>query len=223
MPRKSLSGKVYAVLSERILGWDYLPGHRITEEGLCAEFDVSRSPVREALHMLAENGLIERRARQGYRVKLLDFKRIDELYEFRLAIEEYVIARICREGVEEGRIDAMLAYWSDLGDRLPETSGLVPAADEEFHESLSKLTGNETLVEALVNIDQRIHFVRLADITSLERVVATCEEHVGLLRAIQTHDVEAALGMLRRNIEGGRAAAERAIKEALAHAYRNDE
>jgi len=223
MSEKNLSGSVYAALSERILRWDYLPGHRITEEGLCSEFGVSRSPVREALHMLSENGLIERKPRLGYRVRLLDFKEINELYELRLAIEEFVIARICSEGMDESKIDELIVFWSHILAKLPETASLVPAADEEFHESLARFMENKILSTTLGDIDRRIHFVRMADITSQERALATCTEHLALLRAIRARDLAAAHATLRRNIEGGRASAERAIKEALAHAYRNRE
>ena len=99
----------------------------------------------------------------------------------------------------------------------------MPAADERFHETLASLAGNGTLVKTLKDIDRRIHFVRLADITSLERVQSTCQEHIEILEAVRAKDVERALEALRRNIEGGRSSVERAIKEALAHAYRNRE
>jgi DNA-binding GntR family transcriptional regulator len=219
----NLSETIYSQLSGRILRWDFLPGHRFTEEALCAEFNVSRSPIREVLHMLAENGLVEKRPKLGYSVRLLDFKEIDELYDLRLALEEFAIARLCGQGMDERRIEELLAYWTDLHARLPGTSKEVPAADEEFHETLSTFTKNEALVRALKDIDRRIHFVRLADITSSERTVTTCLEHLELLRAIRERDVAKALGALRRNIEGGRSSVERAIKEALAHAYRNRE
>jgi DNA-binding GntR family transcriptional regulator len=218
---QNLSESIYVRLSERILRRDFLPGQRFTEEALCEEFGVSRSPVREALHMLAEGGLIEKRPKLGYSVRLLDFKEIDELYDLRLALEEFVVARICRQGMDEGKLDLLLQWWSDLRDRLPETANLMPAADEEFHETLSTLVKNDALVKALHDIDRRIHFVRLADITSNDRAVATCLEHIELLGAIRDRDVDRALKVLRRNIEGGRSSVERAIKEALAHAYRN--
>jgi DNA-binding GntR family transcriptional regulator len=52
-----LSNDVFSVLKERIIHWEYAPGHRFTEEALCEEFGISRSPVREALRMLVENRL----------------------------------------------------------------------------------------------------------------------------------------------------------------------
>ena len=220
MGSANLSESICAKLSERILRWDYLPGHRLTEEGLCAEFSVSRSPVREALNALVENGLVEKRPRVGYHVKLLDLEEIDELYEVRLALEEFIVSRLCSRGTDAKRVDELLDHWGDLQARLPGTAPQVPQADEKFHETLASLGGNGALVRVLNDIDRRIHFVRLTDITSQERVRTTCAEHIELLMAVRDMDQARALDALRRNIEGGRAAVEGAIKEALANAYR---
>ena len=223
MAKTSLSQPIYARLSERILRWDYLPGHRFTEEGLCKEFSVSRSPVREALNTLAENGLIEKKPGHGYSVKLLNFVEINELYDVRLALETYVIELICRTGAGDKRLEELRAFWSDIHSRLPETAKNVAAADEEFHETLARLTRNQTLASTLKTIDRRIHFVRLADITTEERVRTTCLEHLELLDAIREGDESRARAVLRKNIDGGRSSVERAIKDALAHAYHTRE
>ncbi len=50
--RANLSAQIFAVIKDRIIRWEYPPGHRFTEQELCEEFDVSRSPIREALRML---------------------------------------------------------------------------------------------------------------------------------------------------------------------------
>jgi len=220
MAKGNLSQPIYERLSESILRWDYLPGHRFTEEGLCEEFSVSRSPVREALNTLVENGLIEKKAGHGYSVKLLDFDEINELYDVRIALETYVIELICRTGMEAKRLQELHDYWTDIYSRLPETAKAVAAADEDFHETLARLTKNKTLLSSLKSIDRRIHFVRLADITNEERVRTTCLEHIELLEAIRERDLPRARDVLRKNIDGGRSSVERAIKDALAHAYR---
>ena len=107
--------------------------------------------------------------------------------------------------------------------RLPEAAKTVAAADEEFHETLARLCGNKTLASTLKSVDRRIHFVRLADITTEERVRATCREHLELLDAIRDRDEARARDVLRKNIDGGRSSVERAIKDALAHAYHTRE
>jgi DNA-binding GntR family transcriptional regulator len=214
VPKSTLSQAVFSQLSERILRWDYLPGHRFTEEGLCAEFEVSRSPVREALNMLVEKGLVEKKPMLGYSVRLLDFEEINELYDVRLALETFVVSRICAAGIDERRFKELYDYWKIVRDRLPGTAALVAAADEDFHETIAKLAKNRTLLRYLKDIDRRIHFVRLADITSEERVRETCREHLELLEAIRSRDEPKALAVLKSNIDGGRSSVERAIKEA---------
>lgn len=220
MADENLCERIFADLSEKILRWDYMPGSRLTEEALSAEFHVSRSPVREALNMLADNGLIEKKPRVGYTVRTLDLRQIEELYEVRLALEELVVTKICRDCIGEVELVALSATWVDLQARLPDSAPLVPEADEQFHEVLAALPGNAFLATTLKGIDKRLHFVRAADITSPERVEATCAEHLQLLAALRARDTTRALAVLRQNIEGGRSSVERAVKEALAHAYR---
>jgi len=219
MAKASLSQPIYTQLSERILRWDYLPGHRFTEEGLCREFGVSRSPIREALNTLAENGLIEKKHGHGYSVKVLNIVEINELYDVRIALETYVVETICRAGMDDRHLTELTSFWSSIHARLPEMAKAVAAADEDFHETLARLTGNTTLASTLKSVDRRIHFVRLADITTEERVRATCREHLELLAAIRDRNETRAREVLRQNIEGGRSSVERAIKDALAHAY----
>ena len=80
----NLSQAIFDQVSERVLHWRYLPGERLHRESLCAEFKVSRSPVREALQMLADRRLIEKTPRQGYVVRQLNLTEIHELYDLRL-------------------------------------------------------------------------------------------------------------------------------------------
>ncbi len=223
MAKRNLSQPIFESLSERILHWSYLPGHRLTEEALCEEFNVSRSPVREALNTLVENGLIEKKPGVGYSVKLLDFDEINELYDVRIALETYAIQQICRNGMDEDRLADLRAYWRRIGSQLPDAATAVAAADEEFHELLVKQTGNRTLLAMLKSIDQRIHFVRLADITNEERVRTTCSDHIELLESIAQRDEVRACEAVCRNINGGRRSVEHAIKDALANAYRTRE
>ena len=67
MAKKSFtfSASLIATLKERIITWKYPPEHRLTEDALCREFGVSRSPVREALRVLATNGFVRRAANEA--------------------------------------------------------------------------------------------------------------------------------------------------------------
>ncbi len=219
MADENLSFDVYTRLSERILKWEYPPGHRLTEEALCAEFSVSRSPVREALGMLAERGLVDKKARLGYSVRRLDLKEINEYYDVRIILEVAVVESLCRNGLEEAALKSLRSRWLELLDGLPELAPDAAAADEEFHRSLARASGNGVLCSLLAKIDSRIHFVRIADITDPDRLKTTCIDHLEIIEALGRRDVVAATATIRRNIEWGKKNVEAAIRDALIRAH----
>lgn len=73
----TISGPLIATLKERIVTWKYPPEHRLTEDALCREFGVSRSPVREALRVLATNGFVRRTANGGYAVRQVKVNEVE--------------------------------------------------------------------------------------------------------------------------------------------------
>ncbi len=219
MAEANLSSDVCTRLSERILKWEYPPGYRLTEEELCAQFSVSRSPVREALGMLVERGLVDKKARQGYSVRRLDLREINELYDVRLVLELSVIERLCRKGLDEETIAGLERQWTEYRDNLPAMSATAAIADEEFHEILAREADNGVLSRMLGEVDKKIHFVRSADIVNPDRLRETCADHLEILSALRRRDKAAASEALARNIEWGRTNVEAAIKDALVRAH----
>lgn len=215
----TLSADVFSTLKERIIRWEYAPGQRLTEEGLCEEFGVSRSPVREALRMLVENNLVDKAPHKSYSVKQLDFQEIHELYDVRMALELYVVERLIQRGYPKKDWEALRRTWQDMRKAAMTSSSTFAARDEAFHETLAAWTGNQTLLQQIRSIDERLHFIRMADITTAERLRTTCEHHVRILDCIKDKDIECAREALQLNIEEGRKNVEHAIKEALARAY----
>ncbi|MCX7025444.1 MAG: GntR family transcriptional regulator [Spirochaetes bacterium] len=219
MAEANLSVDVYERLSERILKWEYPPGHRLTEEELCSEFAVSRSPIREALGMLAERGLVDKKACQGYTVRRLDLKEIKDLYDVRIILETAVMDYLCEKGVDGATLDVLDERWKALLDGLPELAPNAAAEDEEFHRLLARECGNGALALMLADIDSRIHFVRISDITNTERLRRTCSDHLEIIGALKRRDRAAAVAALRRNIEWGKTNVEAAIRDALVRAH----
>lgn len=214
-----LSSDVFSVLKERIIRWEYAPGHRITEEALCDEFGISRSPVREALRMLVENRLVEKTPYKGYSVKQLDMQEIHELYDVRTALETFVIERLAQGNYPEKEWKELYRTWQNLRKVTLKRSANFARLDEEFHEKLASWTGNKTLLQQIQAIDERLHFIRMTDITSTERLRQTSEQHLKILDCIKEKNMECAREALQLNIEDGRKNVEHAIKEALARAY----
>ena len=169
--------------------------------------------------MLADRRLIEKTPRQGYVVRQLNLTEIHELYELRLVLETYIMEQVCKTGIDEATLAALRQRWTQVYDALPEMIADPAIVDENFHQALARAVGNRAIAEMLANIDARIRFVRMFDITNAERLKATCLQHLETLEAIERRDADTAIDVLRRNIEGGRIQAENAVKEALASAH----
>jgi len=169
--------------------------------------------------MLADRHLIEKQPRQGHSVKQLNLTEIHELYDVRLVLESFIMEQICRNGLDNAVLLALQQRWTRLYEGLPEMTADPASADEEFHQAFARAVANRTMAAMLRDIDDRIRFVRIADITSAERLGVTCQEHLEIVDAVRRHDADKAVEALRRNIEGGRNKVESAVKEALASAH----
>ena len=219
MAGRNLSREIYETLTARINQWIYPPGHRLTEEEICAEFDVSRSPVREALNMLVQAQLILKEERKGYTVRRVDIREINELYDTRLVLELAIVDRICHSGMDEEVLAGLQGRWRELIRALPDMAEEAAVEDERFHETLAEAAGNRVMSRLLKDIDRRIHFVRISDITNPDRLKKTCMDHLELLAAMGDRDCVRAQAVVRQNIEWGREKVSSAMQEALARAH----
>lgn len=222
----NLSEKVYNAVKRRILYWEYPPGYHLTEDALCEEFEVSRIPVREALRMLEENTFVEKIPHRGCRVRQPNLAEINEIYAVRLALETHVVAHLAAEGMTAEAWDALYTTWHEIEHGLESQGILNPQSpeniaewarlDQAFHETLAQAAGNTFLCDMLRMIDERLHFLRLMDITTSDRLMLTCQQHLAVLRQIQARDVAAAQAAIRKNIEFGNSNVKLALHAALA-------
>ena len=96
-PFQSRAEEVYRQVKQDIANFRLVPGDRFTEHELCARLDVSRTPVRQALFRLQQDGLVEVMFRSGWRVLPFDFDKFDQLYDLRMVLETTAVHRLCTE------------------------------------------------------------------------------------------------------------------------------
>jgi DNA-binding GntR family transcriptional regulator len=218
-----LGPQILRGLRERILNWHYPPGHHLAEKILCEEFSASRIPVREALKALAEQGLVDQVPNMGCYVKQPDAEATHHLYDLRLALELFVVERLARSGLDAEVAKRERLFWEPLlaikASAKFDAAELV-RADENFHLNLAKALGNPFLTESLEDINERLHFVRMAVITSAHRVQTTAGEHLKILEAIEAKDAEAARRYLRQNLLQARNKVDMAIAKALTASHK---
>ncbi len=216
----TLSASIVAALKERIISWHYPPEHRLTEESLCREFKVSRSPVREALRVLSTNGFIRRTANRGYAVRQVNVRDIEELYDVRLALELFAIESLAGRGAPPKALASLRAVWQGVlaAPEKPKGEELAEL-DTTFHETLAALIGNETLLDQLKAINERLFVFRMIDFDKATRIESTCTQHFEILDRVADRDGQGARAALRRNVEEGRSIVQTTLKDALARAY----
>lgn len=221
-PKPVLVAELSQILKQRIVRWEYLPGHRFTEEEICKEFGVSRSPVRETLRILEEHGLVDKVPYRGCTVKQPDVRKINELYDVRTILELDIVKRLAMHSLPSEVHDTLKRTWSTLATAADfgEVAGVDLAnEDRVFHETLARAAGNTTLAEMLSTLNDRLHFMRMFDITGIERLAETCRQHLSILELVAAGNVAGAQAAMAYNIEGARQQVERAITAALGRAF----
>jgi len=198
----SLREQVYHRLRDEILNGRVSPRERLTEPKLSKAFEVSRTPVREALSRLLSDGLVER-TDFGYAVVVPSLASLRDLYELRITLELRGIARaIENPQVRHDRalLRAELERWHELRDDVPDPDPSFVVLDEGFHRALSQASGNAQLTDALVTVNQKIRAVRMHDFVEDERITATIDEHVEILDLVLAERLGDALTALHKHV-----------------------
>jgi DNA-binding GntR family transcriptional regulator len=216
-----LADEIVSALRERILSWRYPPLYRLTEELLCSEFNVSRSPAREALRILENDGLLSRLNNRGFVVKQLDQREVEELYEIRFALELYAIQIVAEKKLGAQAISGLRKTWKTLKANPNRDAETFARLDVTFHHTLAGLLGNKTLDRKLKEVSERLFAFRLIDFGKPHRVSASCDEHLKVLDCLLDGDAFGSREALMNNIEGSRATARSALLESLSKSYEN--
>ncbi|MBS0538687.1 MAG: GntR family transcriptional regulator [Proteobacteria bacterium] len=217
--RNSAVKQIVPTLRHRLLDWSYPPRHQLTEESLCAEFGVSRSPIRQALTELAAEGLLERDPHQSYRVRQLLLTDVEDLYEFRFAIEVQAVRGLARNGLPRDVEARLRKQWTNP-ERLESLSRQVLAGlDEAFHADLVAAHGNQLMLDQIRRINERLHAFRAFDFSHSARAQSTADEHTVILDRIAARDETGAADALRQNITSGLDNVEITIMHLLARSH----
>jgi DNA-binding GntR family transcriptional regulator len=208
-PRAKLAEQVYGELKSQMHDFKLVPGDRFSEAELGARLGVSRTPVREALFRLRNEGLLDVESKSGWFVRPIDFNKLEQLYDLRVLLESASVARLCAQPEPASELDALKKVWLvPVAERLTKSDAQrreVGALDEAFHATLVRAAGNGEIARVHWDVTERIRIIRHLDFTRADRVEATYAEHAKILRAVIQRKPEAAQGLLRSHIEQSKA------------------
>lgn len=206
--KPSLKLQAYQYLKTKILNCEYRPNEFLNEQKLCAEMgNISRTPMRDALGRLEQEGLITILPKKGLMVSGITEEDVHSMFEMRLLVEPYALRtyghQIPREALEAYR--RMMLH--------PETIDDFCEADDTFHALLMSTLPNKYLRAAYDRITGlNTRFRIMTGKVSMINQDQTCEEHLKILDAALNDDWDKAADALQQHLELARDKAEGVIR-----------
>jgi DNA-binding GntR family transcriptional regulator len=193
-------------LRSRIYAHELAPGAWVDEQAIATEYGISRTPLREALKVLASEGLVTLKPRRGCYVTELSEQDLDEIFPVMAMLEGRCAHEATRKASEDD-----LKLLADIHADLERHAAANDAdrffeANQQFHDALQELAGNRWLGQL---IDETRKFIKLTRRDSLNlagRLRQSLAEHRKILAAVQQRDPDTAAQCMHEHILSGRAA-----------------
>ena len=205
--RQSRADHVYEQLKRDVFDFKLVPGDRFTETDISERMKVSRTPVRQALFRLQQDGFVEVLFRSGWRVLPFDFDKFEELYDLRMVLETTAVRRLCEQAtrVKNDLLEELASIWLVSTEQRSTDTVELAQSDEAFHCALVAAAGNAEMARVHRDVTERIRVVRRLDFTQQPRIEATYAEHAKILEAIQHKRGDQAALLLRSHIQTSQA------------------
>lgn len=197
---KSLRERILDSLREAILSGELKPGQTLVETELAAQLGVSRAPLREAIHILNSEGLLESVPYHGTTVKKLTKSDIEELYSLRSALESFAVQRILEKG-DTASIASLYPIYDQLLDAAQRGSWReVNVLDRHFHDQIIQLSGHSLLASMWNTVEMRVQqIMSLLNLRNRD-IVQVAQNHLPIIHAMESGDVEASVKAIQEHI-----------------------
>jgi DNA-binding GntR family transcriptional regulator len=196
----SLAENAYIRIRHEILLGKLLPGAVVSERELASRFEMSKTPIREAITQVCREGLMQRLPGRGYLVSPITIKEIHDLFDMRVIIEQATIRKFITKPspkhLQKLKEISTISYEPDN----PESEVEFLEGNREFHLTLAEASGNIRLVQTLesimIEMERLFHLgLRVGDYSTEMR-----EEHQGLVAAIEEGDLDHALKSIENQV-----------------------
>lgn len=201
-PYEPEADRVARQLRDEIIDGVRRPGTRLVERDLAEEMGVSRVPVREALRVLAAEGLVIPRPRTWALVRTFTSADVDELVEVRSALE-LLSFRLAAQRATEGELSVLRQHLQAERDAVRDGDvARARRAGADFHEAVVATAGNGVLTELFARLRSRMRWL-LGQHSGQGELL---DEHQALLDALAAHDVERAASLAEAHLTSSRSA-----------------
>ena len=193
-------------LRQLIFGHEMMPGAWIDEQKLAEQYGISRTPLREALKVLASEGLVELKPRRGCYVTEISRQDMDDLFPLIALLEGRCAAEAARRAKP-----ADLRELREIHETLEAAAreGQINAffeANQEFHKRIQELANNRWLLSVIQDLRKVLKLCRMHSLSREGRLQQSLDEHRGILTALEAADAEKSEKLMHDHLLSGREA-----------------
>ena len=197
---------VFNTLRRAILKGELKPGERLMEIALAERLGVSRTPIREAMRKLEQEGLVVMVPRRGAQVANITEKDLNDVLDVRMALENMAIEKACQYMTGE-EMDSLREAVENFENMIEEGNLIELAeADVKFHEIIYKAANNKRLNQVLNNLREQIYRYRMEYLKEEDMRKVLVKEHEEIYQSIRNRDVKRAQEISFHHVENQRKA-----------------
>ena len=205
MPSRALYEQVAERLRASILAHTMGPGSWIDEQALAAEYGISRTPLREALKVLASEGLVTMKLRRGAYVTEVSERDLAEVYHLLALLESDAAVQVSQTATP-AQISELDALHAELESHVADRARFF-AANERFHMRLLEIADNRWRMQLVADLRRVMKLNRHHSLFKQGRLEASLKEHRRIMSAIKARNGERVQSLMQQHFANGRDAA----------------
>jgi len=202
---RALYEEVAELLRQRIFNRELAPGSWIDELKLAEEYGISRTPLREALKVLATEGLVTMKVRRGAYVTEVSERDLADVYHL-LSLLESDAAGVAAQRATEAQLKELQALHAELEAAVDDRERFF-SVNERFHMRLLEIADNRWRDQMVVDLRKVMKLNRHNSLLKSGRIQESLQEHAQVLQAIVARDAEGAMLRMRAHFKSGLEAA----------------
>lgn len=204
---------VFHTLREAILKGDLKPGERLMELQLASKLGVSRTPIREAIRMLEQEGLAVTMPRRGAEVAKMTLKDMEDVLEIREALDELAV-RIACDKITGEQLKRLVEV-KEAFEASTKSGNVkrIAEADVRFHDIIYEATDNPKLVTMLNHLREQVYRYRVEYIKDAQNYPTLIAEHEAIVESVKNRDADKAAAAMHMHVQNQALAVKEVIQQ----------
>ena len=198
----NISDIIYGLIKEDIFSFVLKPGQRFTETDLAEHYQASRTPIRQALYHLEQEGFVHVHFRSGWEIRPLEFKYYKELFDLRMILEKEAVKRLCELEHPEDlpALQLLKEMWLLEPQYYLQDIKTLVLQSEDFHCALVRAAGNQQIAKIHQEASEKIRIVLSLGAMKEFNVQHAYEDHAAILTCILNKDAQQAIHLAEHHV-----------------------